>query len=142
LAPPLTAGVARTIAFMYLDGALQFAVDGEVRLTVPIDMRLFREEELRFGGARLNNLLHVGAAGCRFTVQDLELVHDIHYRSDGLAGPAGQAVQVPAGFYYLLGDNSRESSDSRAFGPISGSAIVGRPLLVLAPLARARWFPR
>jgi signal peptidase I len=37
-----------------------------------------------------------------------------------------QTITVPEGFYYLLGDNHAGSVDSRSFGPIPASDIVGR----------------
>ncbi len=39
--------------------------------------------------------------------------------------------------YYLLGDNRSSSLDSRVFGPINGSAIIGRTWLRGWPLSRA-----
>jgi signal peptidase I len=37
---------------------------------------------------------------------------------------------VPAGQFYLLGDNRAISCDSRYWGPIRGSTIVGKVVLV------------
>jgi len=38
--------------------------------------------------------------------------------------------RVPAGEFYLLGDNRADSCDSRYWGPIEGSSIVGKVVLV------------
>jgi signal peptidase I len=38
--------------------------------------------------------------------------------------------RVPAGEFYMLGDNRAISCDSRYWGPIEGSTIVGRVILV------------
>jgi signal peptidase I len=38
--------------------------------------------------------------------------------------------RVPAGEFYLLGDNRADSCDSRYWGPINGSSIVGKVVLV------------
>lgn len=35
-------------------------------------------------------------------------------------------VSIPAGQYFLLGDNRSDSADSRGFGPVSASAIVAK----------------
>jgi signal peptidase I len=35
--------------------------------------------------------------------------------------------------YFLLGDNSTASTDSRHFGPVKASELIGRPLAVLWP---------
>jgi signal peptidase I len=44
-------------------------------------------------------------------------------------------VVVPAGEYFVLGDNRNDSEDSRYWGFVPRSAIVGRPLLVYFSLA-------
>lgn len=38
----------------------------------------------------------------------------------------GQNYQIPTNFYFMLGDNRNHSSDSRDFGPIPASNIVGK----------------
>jgi signal peptidase I len=41
-------------------------------------------------------------------------------------GSAPSCLTVPAGRLVALGDNRRESDDSRAFGPVPVDAVVGR----------------
>jgi len=43
--------------------------------------------------------------------------------------------------YYVMGDNRGNSSDSRAWGPVSGDAIVGRAWLVYWPLSAVKVAP-
>jgi len=45
-------------------------------------------------------------------------------------------VEVPAGKYFILGDNSWNSFDSRSWGPLEGSDILGRPILRYWPPGR------
>jgi signal peptidase I len=45
------------------------------------------------------------------------------------ASPA-HPYQVPPGDFYVLGDNRSVSCDSRFWGPIKGSSIVGKVILV------------
>ncbi|HEX3840644.1 MAG TPA: signal peptidase I [Acidimicrobiales bacterium] len=49
-----------------------------------------------------------------------------------LPGP----VKIPAGDYFVMGDNRTDSADSRFFGPIAGSLIVGRVVAVVWPLSQ------
>jgi signal peptidase I len=58
---------------------------------------------------------------------------DSHPQFD-LPGP----VKIPPGEYYVLGDNRKDSEDSRFFGPIPRSLIVGRAVAVVWPLGHVK----
>lgn len=47
------------------------------------------------------------------------------------------AVTVPAGRLWVMGDNRGNSSDSRVFGPITRSSVVGRTVFKVWPLGSA-----
>jgi signal peptidase I len=53
---------------------------------------------------------------------------------DGATTPV---LRVASGSYFVLGDNRAESDDSRAFGAVPRTAIIGRAQLVVWPLNRA-----
>ena len=53
----------------------------------------------------------------------------------GGAAPCGQG-------YYVLGDDSRDSQDSRFEGPVDPERIRGRAWLIVWPLSRARFLNR
>jgi len=61
-------------------------------------------------------------------------------------GPPGnsanlqQAFTVPANDYYVMGDNRTFSCDSRYWGPIAESTIVGKVDLRIWPLSRLHFF--
>jgi signal peptidase I len=58
---------------------------------------------------------------------------DPHPQFD-LPGP----VHIPEGEYYVMGDNRTDSEDSRFFGPIPKSLIVGRAVAVIWPLGNIK----
>jgi signal peptidase I len=43
---------------------------------------------------------------------------------------------IPAGSYFMMGDNRTASSDSRVFGPIRRSTIIGRAFVKMWPFNR------
>jgi signal peptidase I len=51
-----------------------------------------------------------------------------------------KAFKVPTGEYFLMGDNRTESCDSRYWGPISKSLIVGRVVVRVWPLSHITFF--
>jgi signal peptidase I len=51
-----------------------------------------------------------------------------------LPGP----IHIPEGEYYVMGDNRTDSEDSRFFGPIPRSLIVGRAVAVIWPLGHIK----
>jgi signal peptidase I len=56
--------------------------------------------------------------------------------SDALGGQPFAAQHVPAGAVWVMGDNRCNSTDSRVFGPIKESSIVGRAFIRIWPLNR------
>ena len=59
------------------------------------------------------------------------------YKADGLLS-TGNHFTIPENYYFALGDNSYNSHDSRYFGPVSKSAVIGKPCFIYYPFTK-RW---
>ncbi len=62
-----------------------------------------------------------------------EVLDEPYLPSDVGTGPM-EKVTVPPGQYWVMGDNRGNSSDSRVFGPIPESSIIGRAFVKVWPI--------
>jgi hypothetical protein len=81
-----------------MDDMLQIEVDGDIVATLPIPRARNQSSSVT---------LRVEGEGADF--DDLEIVRDIHY----WPGTTNRSFEIPLGSYVMLGDNTRDSSDSR-----------------------------
>lgn len=76
-------------------------------------------------------ILGVVEGGAAF--EKIEIHRDIYYRSEG-----SLPTTIPAGHYFMLGDNSGNSADSRGGWTVAEDRLIGRPLFVIWPMGRAK----
>jgi len=60
------------------------------------------------------------------------------YYNRGVFGESGEDIVVPEGNFYMLGDNSGSSRDSRYWGFVPEEYIVGRAICIYWPIRRIR----
>ena len=84
----------------------------------------------------------VGLPGDRLRIVDGHVIRNGKRESDSYiaaCGPDGQdcnlpkPITVPPGHYFMMGDNRGESADSRYWGPIAKSAIIGEAFATYWP---------
>lgn len=66
-------------------------------------------------------------------------IADIHYYNMGGYGEEGKVTKVPLGNYFVMGDNSAASHDSRFWGFVPEELVIGRAECIFWPLNRIRW---
>lgn len=83
-----------------------------------------------------------GVVGCGVSARDVRLWRDIYYTNGGSRRPE---YAVKKGFklgeseYFMMGDNSPNSFDSRSWGVVEESSLIGDAFFVFWPLPRWRF---
>jgi signal peptidase I len=116
------------VVMALVDRRLSFAVDGVLRLSADLP-----EPGVRRG---VTTPVELRTDGLAVEVHNFRLYRDIHYSQRGGHAVHGRPVRLEADQYFVLGDNSPHSEDSRFWadaGKITAAQLVGRPFLVHLP---------
>lgn len=66
------------------------------------------------------------------------IINKIYYYNRGDFGTEGKIIEVAANSYFVLGDNSASSRDSRYWGFVDKKFLIGKAVLIYWPLNRIR----
>jgi signal peptidase I len=116
------------VRFRNVDDRLTAWVDGEVVLRVDLPPRASTPEKPLAGGVDLV------AEGGPVTFGGVRILRDIVYLRVGSDWPR----RIPEGTLFMMGDNTGNSHDSRSWGPVDRSALIGYPFAVVFPPSRAK----
>ena len=128
----LEAGKAYRVEFAFVDRRATLAIDGRV-VVAPADL----PAESKRGEVR--RPVQLGARGCKLTLRNLRIDRDIHYTQAGKHGTK-QPARLGPDEYFMLGDNSGNSQDSREWDHpgVPEAEFIGKPFLIHQPLRPGR----
>jgi signal peptidase I len=120
-------GVPTLVSFSYVDHVLRLCVDGKLVLRHDLPA----PESPKKVGPSGEPMVEVksGAAW----IDPVRLERDVYYVADG---PEENFARLTKDQFFMMGDNSSNSSDSRQHGPVHRARLVGSPLLVVWPPSR------
>ncbi len=130
---PFELAVWHHLRFGNVDNTLRVDCDAHIDvLRASYERNVAHPGDLQHEGKSIGKRLMFGVAGGTFRVRALRLQRDLYYTARGQFGISGPQ-QLGADEYFLLGDNSAHSRDSREWGPVSASWIIGRATRVVWP---------
>ena len=122
---PLQSGRRHHIEMALVDRRLSVVVDGHVWPHVDLP-----EAKTREGVSRP---FQAQADGVRVQLHGFRLYRDVHYGQQGKNAVRGNSVRLGVDQYFVLGDNSPNSSDSRYWpdeGRVPAQCLIGSVLLM------------
>lgn len=137
----LVPGKQYRLEFGFIDRRVFVAIDGK-EATTPLDLPQVPAAKgttdpagKRAGQSRP---VQLGCRGGHVVVRHFSLWRDIHYRNDLSGGKHAVTAECPLGpnEYFMLGDNTASSSDSREWDTpgVPEHDFLGKPFLVHQPL--------
>lgn len=129
---PLQVGKTYRVEMAFVDRRIGVAVDGKEYFSFD-----FAEPAAR---PDLSAPFKLGAQGITATVKNVKLYRDIYYRPSGTHGTS-QPYTLGPKEYFLLGDNSANSDDSRSWQipAVPERNFLGKPFLLHQPSRSTVW---
>ena len=125
------------IEVQVVDRRVRLIVDGKLLSDIALPAT-----ELESGTAVGNQValasgVSIGAKKCGGTIEHLQLFRDQHWTLDGNYG-ISTPYQIEANRYFVMGDNSPSSLDSRYWGSFARSNLLGRGFVIFWPALPGR----
>ena len=121
------------IVFSNVDDALELWVDGRRVLRHLLDVDMGRVLDETAGGG-----VAFGVHESEATFTNVRIERDVFYLSKDPRFLFAPRVDIPADSYYVLGDNSANSRDSRYWGFVPARNLIGNAEVVWWPLSHLR----
>jgi signal peptidase I len=124
----LATGEDHRLAMSLVDRQYLLAIDGQPTFGLPFEGHAAEPASTR--------PFAIGSQGLGLEVWDLEVFRDVYYTEPPLppTRTGGLGVRLAPDEYYVLGDNSPQSLDSRYPGrAVPAKLLVGKPLIVYFP---------
>jgi len=149
-APELSPG-KHTLSLAYVDATVIAVFDGR-----QIDCQELEVSPLGRAAAEMKSVVRLSLSGLKGTLTRLDLWRDLYYPSmirgslpserarkggSGIDRETGDYIsrRLQDGEYWMMGDNSPSSSDSRVWGVVPKERLVGRASFVWWPPSRWRF---
>jgi hypothetical protein len=112
----LEEGSTYCVSFANVDDTLVVDIDGDVRV-IPYPnatSQPMREKECTTrGGAWGKHSIAIDANACAAVLTDVSIDRDVHYFDSQRDNPPDYIWKIPESHYFMMGDNTQSSSDSR-----------------------------
>ncbi len=146
---PFPLGRPVAVEFGHVDHRVYLTIDGRELLSTTDADYSPRLDVLRAGPGQRPVGLHLAAQNLRLEVHRLRIDRDVHYTADPQStrrASPGRPFELRSGEYFVLGDNSPDSHDSREWteagphlppdyrpGTVPADQIVGQAAFVYLP---------
>jgi hypothetical protein len=137
----LVPGSWQRLRFSNLDNVLTLEIDGQIALRHAYEANEPHPARMPPGTRSVGPRVGFGAELCQARFRAIRILRDLYYTEAGRFA-LGAPLALGPDEYFVLGDNSAYSSDSRHFGAVRAAEIVGRPVAVVWPPGRVRWLAR
>lgn len=130
-------GIGRWVTFENRDNQLRLVVAGSDPIVATYRENALHPADLMGEAKSLGYRAWFGGDSGRFDFGQVIVLRDLTYTDRGAFG-VGAPCDLGPDEYFLLGDLSSQSRDSREWGPVRAREIVGRPVAVVWPIERWR----